>query len=148
MLTCGIVGLPMTGKTTLFSLLTKHIPPEGRTSATAMASVPDPRVDWLSEMYQPHKTVYGQIQVTDIAGLSEGTGKSAAFLDAIRPAQTLVHARAFQGASASLAASTQSDPNIVNHELLLADMALVETRLERIRNSSKNKGPGKPSCRS
>lgn len=146
MLTCGIVGLPLTGKTTLFSLLTKHTPPEGRTSTTAMANVPDPRVDKLSEMYKPHKTVYGQIQVTDIAGLSEGTGKSAAFLDAIRPAQTLVHVlRAFQGDFPHPLGTIDPirDLNIVNHELLLADMALVETRLERIRNSFKNKGPGK-----
>jgi len=146
MLTCGIVGLPMTGKTTLFSLLTKHIPPEGRATATAMANVPDPRVDKLSAMYEPHKTVYGQIQVTDIAGLSEGTGKSAAFLDAIRNSQTLVHViRAFEGDFPHPLGSIDPvrDFNIVNHELLLADMALVETRLERIRNSSKTKGPGK-----
>lgn len=144
MLICGIVGLPMTGKTTLFSLLTKHIPPEGRTTATAMANVPDPRVDKLSAMYQPHKTAFGQIQVTDIAGLSEGTGKSAAFLDAIRPAQTLVHViRAFQGSFPHPLGTIDPvrDFYIVNHELLLADMALVETRLERI--SSKSKGPGK-----
>lgn len=146
MLTCGIVGMPMTGKTTLFSLLTNYTPPQGRTSATAMANVPDPRVDTLSEMYKPHKTVYGQIQVTDIAGLSEGTGKGAAFLDAIRPAQTLVHVlRAFAGDFPHPLGSINPirDFNIVNHELLLADIALVETRLERIRNSSKNKGPGK-----
>ena len=146
MLTCGIVGMPMTGKTTLFSLLTNYTPPQGRTSATAMANVPDPRVDTLSEMYKPQKTVYGQIQVTDIAGLSEGTGKGAAFLDAIRPAQTLVHVlRAFAGDFPHPLGSINPirDFNIVNHELLLADIALVETRLERIRNSSKNKGSGK-----
>lgn len=144
MLTCGIVGLPMTGKTTLFTLLTQHVPPEGRSSTTAMANVPDPRIDKLSSMYQPRKTVYGQIQVTDIAGLSEGTGKSAAFLDALRPAQTLVHViRAFRGDFPHPLGSIDPvrDFNIVNHELLLADMALVETRLERI--SSKNKGPGR-----
>ena len=77
---------------------------------------------------------------------SASTGKSAAFLDAIRPAQTLVHVlRAFQGDFPHPLGSIDPirDLNIVNHELLLADMALVETRLERIRNSSKNKGPGK-----
>lgn len=146
MLTCGIVGLPLTGKTTLFSLLTGHIPPAGRTSATAMANVPDPRVDKLSALYQPQKTVYSQIQVTDIAGLSEGTGKGAAFLDAIRQAQTLVHVvRAFEGDFPHPLGSIDPirDFNIVNHELLLADMALVETRLERIKSASKTKGPGK-----
>src|SRR5690554_3402606 len=144
MLTCGIVGLPLAGKTTLFSLLTNHTPPEGRSTATGMANVPDPRVDKFSAMYQPQKTVYGQIQLTDIAGLSQGTGKSAAFLDAIRPAQVLVHVvRAFQGDFPHPLGSIDQvrDFNIVNHELLLADMALVETRLERIQGSKK--GPGK-----
>jgi len=144
MLTCGIVGLPMSGKTTLFSLLTNHIPPEGRATATAMANVPDPRVTKMSEMYLPHKTVFGQIQVTDIAGLSEGTGKSAAFLDGIRPAQALIHViRAFEGEFPHPLGSIDPlrDFNIVNHELLLADLALVETRLERIK--TKTKGPGK-----
>ena len=146
MLTCGIVGLPMSGKSTLFTLLTNSIPPEGKTTATAMANVPDPRVDKMSEMYNPKKTTYGQIQVTDIAGLSEGTGKSAAFLDGIRPAQTLIHIiRAFEGDFPHPLGSINPvrDFNIVNHELLLADMALVEKRLERINSSSKTKGPGK-----
>ena len=146
MLTCGIVGLPQSGKTTLFTLLTNYTPPEGKPSAIAMANVPDSRVDRLSAMYQPRKTVYGQIQVTDLAGLSEGTGKSAAFLDSIRPAQALIHViRAFEGDYPHPLGSIDPirDFNIVNHELLLADMALVETRLDRIKSSSKTKGPGK-----
>jgi GTP-binding protein YchF len=136
----------MSGKSTLFTLLTNAAPPQGKTSATAMANVPDPRVDKLSAMYNPKKTTYGQIQVTDIAGLSEGTGKSAAFLDGIRPAQTLIHIiRAFEGDFPHPLGSIDPvrDFNIVNHELLLADMALVEKRLERIQSSSKTKGPGK-----
>src|SRR5690554_5711260 len=93
-----MVGLPLSGKTTLFSLLTGYTPPEGKTSAIAMADVPDSRVDFLEKMYKPRKTVYGQIQVTDLAGLSEGTGKTAAFLDSIRPAHALIHViRAFAG---------------------------------------------------
>lgn len=146
MLTCGIVGLPLSGKTTLFTLLTNYTPPEGKSSATAMANVPDCRVDQLSDMYQPRKTVYGQIQVTDLAGLSEGTGKSAAFLDSIRPAQALIHViRAFQGDYPHPLGSIDPvrDFRLVNHELLLADMALVETRIDRIKSSSKMKGAGK-----
>lgn len=144
MLTCGIVGLPLAGKTTLFSLLTNYSPPEGQTAVTGMANVPDPRVDKLSKMYLPQKTIYSQIQITDIAGLSEGTGKTAAFLDSIRPAQALIHViRAFAGDFPHPLGSIDPirDFNIVNHELLLADLALVETRLERIK--AKNKGPGK-----
>lgn len=145
MLTCGIVGLPLAGKTALFSLLTGHTPPPGKT-ALAMASVPDARVDKLSALYNPRKTVYGQIQVTDLPGLSQGAGKSAAFLDSIRPTQVLIHViRAFNGAVPHPLGSIDPlrDFNIINHELLLADLALTETRLERIKQSSKQKGPGK-----
>lgn len=146
MLTCGIVGLPLSGKTTLFSLLTGYTPPEGKPTATAMADVPDTRVDFLTSMYKPRKTVYGQIQITDLAGLSEGTGKSAAFLDSIRPAHALIHViRAFQDDYPHPLGTIDPlrDFNIVNHELLLADMALVETRLTRIKTASKIKGPDK-----
>lgn len=146
MLTCGMVGLPLSGKTTLFSLLTGYTPPEGKTSAIAMADVPDSRVDFLEKMYKPRKTVYGQIQVTDLAGLSEGTGKTAAFLDSIRPAHALIHViRAFAGTFPHPLGTIDPlrDFNIVNHELLLADMALVETRLDRIKTASKIKGSAK-----
>lgn len=145
MLTCGIVGLPLSGKTALFSLLTGHTPPPGKT-ALAMANVPDQRVDKLSALYKPRKTVYGQIQVTDLPGLSEGSGKTATFLDSIRPTQALIHViRAFEGDIPHPLGtiSPVRDFNIVNHELLLADIGLAETRLERIRHSSKVKGPGK-----
>lgn len=146
MLTCGIVGLPQAGKTTLFTLLTKHSPPQGKTPALAMANVPDPRVDELSALYRPRKTIYSQIQVTDLAGLSEGTGKSTAFLDSIRQADTLIHViRAFSGEYPHPlgAIDPLRDFHLVNHELLLADLALVETRLERIKGAFKTKGPGK-----
>lgn len=143
MLTCGIVGLPQAGKSTLFSLLTETKVAEGR-AATAMATVPDERVDRLSSLYQPRKTTYSQIQVTDVAGLSEGSGKSAAFLDAIRNVQVIIHTiRGFEGEIPHPLGSIDPvrDFNIINHELLLADMALVEKRLERINTQSKVKGP-------
>lgn len=146
MLTCGIVGLPLAGKTTLFSLLTDYVPPEGKLSALAMANVPDIRVDRLSALYRPRKTVYGQIQVIDLPGLSAGAGKSAAFLDSIRPAHALIHVlRGFDGDYPHPLGSVDPirDFNLVNYELLLADMALVETRLDRINNTTKSKGPGK-----
>ncbi|MTI94278.1 MAG: redox-regulated ATPase YchF [Firmicutes bacterium] len=147
MLTSGIVGLPMSGKTTLFNLLTNTEPSENnRAPVTAMATVPDPRVDKLSALYQPKKTTYGQIQLTDVAGLSEGAGKSAAFLDAIRMSQALVHVvRGFSGDFPHPLGSIDlvRDFNIVNNELLLADMALVEKRLEKIKTSGKIKGPQK-----
>lgn len=140
MLTCGIIGLPLAGKTTLFTLLTNHTPPAGKLSAMAMAAVPDQRIDQLSALYLPRKTVYEQIQVIDLPGLSQGTGKSAAFLDSLRPAQALIHVlRAFTGEYPHPLGSIDPlrDFNLVNYELLLADMALIETRLERIKSAAK-----------
>lgn len=109
-----------------------------------MARVPDRRVDQLSALYQPKKTTYGQIQVTDTAGLTQGAGKTAAFLDAIRPAQALIHVvRCFEGEFPHPLGNINPvrDFNLINSELLLADVALVEKRLERIQSAEKVKAP-------
>ena len=90
----GIIGLPNSGKTTIFNALTRS---ETSTTAfssgqlevhTAVVDVPDPRVDRLSAMFKPKKTTYATVTFNDIAGLGKGAGKSGlsgAPLNAMQP---------------------------------------------------------------
>ena len=146
----GLVGLNQTGKTTLFHLLTGR-DDDGQAGApkgaanTGMGSVPDERVDFLSQMYHPKKTTYAKIDFTDIAGFSaggEGRHSGAAkFLNDVRPCDALVHVlRAF--ASDTVVHDKESidparDLEDVETELLFADLELVEKRIERIKAGKK-----------
>src|SRR3972149_2111819 len=81
----GIIGLPQSGKTTLFNALTRGDQPLGSRGVTgggrfevhtAVVSVPDPRVDALSALFKPRKTIYAQVTYADIAGLEAEASKS------------------------------------------------------------------------
>ena len=77
----GIIGLPQSGKTTLFNALTRGTQPTGAATGkievhTAVVDVPDPRVDRLSAMFKPKKTIYAKVTYADIAGLDGSAGKS------------------------------------------------------------------------
>ena len=77
----GIIGLPQTGKTTIFNAVTRGDIPTGISAGrvqvnTAVVDVPDPRVDKLSAMFNPKKTIYAKITYVDIAGLDGSAGKS------------------------------------------------------------------------
>ncbi|MDD2497661.1 MAG: redox-regulated ATPase YchF [Desulfitobacteriaceae bacterium] len=152
-LTCGIVGLPMVGKTTFFNLLTNagietSAFYSGKTGTNInMAVVPDERVNYLSKMFKPKKTTYAQIEFIDIPGLvrgaSQGKGTGNEFLSAVRDADALVHIlRSFENKNVLHVDDTLDilqDLETVNMELLFADLQLVETRLERINSGKKKK---------
>src|SRR5512137_2675633 len=77
----GIIGLPQTGKTTLFNALTRGTQPTGAATGkievhTAVEDVPDRRVDRLSAMFKPKKTIYAKVTYADVAGLDGSAGKS------------------------------------------------------------------------
>src|SRR5438046_9354734 len=78
----GIIGLPNSGKTTIFNALTRSDRPTGAVSSgklevyTAVVPVPDERIDILSGMFRPKKTIYATITYTDIGGLEKGVGSS------------------------------------------------------------------------
>jgi ribosome-binding ATPase YchF (GTP1/OBG family) len=77
----GIIGFPQSGKTTLFNALTRGNAPTtasaGRIEVhTAVVDVPDPRVDKLSAMFKPKKTIYAKVTYADIAGLDSGVARS------------------------------------------------------------------------
>jgi ribosome-binding ATPase YchF (GTP1/OBG family) len=77
----GIIGLPQSGKTTIFNALTRGNAPTNASAGRievhqAVVDVPDPRVDLLSKMFNPKKTVYTKVTYADIAGLETGSAKS------------------------------------------------------------------------
>jgi len=77
----GIIGLPQSGKTTIFNALTRGNQPTTISGTridihTAVVDVPDERVDRLSKMFNPKKTIYAKVTYADIAGLDGSAGKS------------------------------------------------------------------------
>lgn len=146
----GIIGLPLAGKTTIFELMTESkvkTQGVGKTN-TAMARVPDHRVDWLSALYKPKKTTYAQLEMVDIPGLSPGSEKAAAmFLDSVRKADALLHVvRVFTDSNVPYQGdgiNPVRDIENIHYELLLADLGLVERRIKRIEESKKKKGQEK-----
>src|SRR5450432_1169452 len=102
-LTIGIIGLPQSGKTTLFNALTKaNAPVSGYATSTVQANVavvqvPDPRLEPLAEIFHPKKTTYTTVEFVDVAGMGQSAqagkekreGLSAEFLGHIRNADAL-----------------------------------------------------------
>src|SRR5512137_1456643 len=95
----GIIGLSQSGKTTIFNALTRgHAPTTasaGRMEVhTAVVDVPDPRVDRLSAMFKPRKTIYAKVTYADIAGLEGGSAKagiSGQLLNQLTQMDGLIH---------------------------------------------------------
>jgi GTP-binding protein YchF len=133
----GLVGLPKSGKTTLFNLLTGASVATSRYDSgraelhTGVARVPDARVDRLSALFTPKKTTYATFEVVDLAGIEKGERGG---LDAkeFRNADALLHVvRAF-GDDARGAADPRRDIVDLEMELILADLEVVDRRLERL----------------
>ncbi len=140
----GLIGLPKSGKTTLFNLLTGANVATSRYDAgrgelhTGVARVPDPRVDRLSGLFKPRKTTYATFEVVDLAGIAKG---ERAGLEAkeFRNADALLHVvRAFADPALG-EPSPGRDVADLDTELILADLEVVERRLERLEASIKKK---------
>jgi hypothetical protein len=141
----GIIGLPSSGKTTVFNALTGADRPTTVTSSgrlelfSMVVDVPDVRVDTLSKLYKPRKTTYAKVTYTDIAGLDQDLGKTGLtgeLRNKIAPMDAFVHVvRAFENDQVphiSGSIDPQRDVETLDGEFLLADMLTVENRLARI----------------
>lgn len=148
----GIVGLPNVGKSTLFNALTEAgADAENYPFCTidpniGVVPVPDKRLDWLAEKYQPEKKTPTVIEFVDIAGLVEGASRGEGlgnkFLAHIREVDAIAQVvRCFDDKNITHVdgkISPDRDIDIINTELMMADLAAVEKRLEKTRKQAKS----------
>ena len=140
----GIVGLPGVGKTTLYNALTGSRAETGGYGASnkpniGQAKVPDERLDWLEAYYHPKKYSPASIDFVDVAGVSKGSGRGNAVLQNIRQTDALVHVvRCFDNSNLfTEPADARSDAETLELELILADIDVVERRLEKAKKNLK-----------
>ena len=136
----GLVGYQGSGKSTLFEWLTGVIPDLSlsHTSQSAMATIPDQRVDPLCELYQPKKVTMASLELVDTPGLDRKHDGNAQRLALIREASCLVLVVGSFGGSDPLA-----DTASFNEDLLLADLEIVTGRRDRLRESVKKPRPSR-----
>jgi GTP-binding protein YchF len=144
MLRAGLIGLPSSGKTSLFQLLTsaREAPrTHGKAEANVgISRVPDVRLDQLSELFQPKKRVPATVEFADMAA-GRGEAKTLVDVVAYRNADALLHVvRAFRDESVAHPAGSVDplrDVRTVEEETILADLAIAEKRLERLEKDLK-----------
>ena len=136
----GIIGLPLSGKTTVFNALTRSdVPPTTATTGklethTAIVDVPDERVDRLSALFKPRKTIYAKVTYTDFANLEQDVGKTGltgplrnqiattdAFVLVIRGFESSVSPHPLGSIN------PQRDLDLLHNDFMLADLVTVES---------------------
>lgn len=152
-LTAGIVGLPNVGKSTLFNAITKagalaaNYPFATIDPNVGIVEVPDSRLIKLEEMVQPKKTIPTTFEFTDIAGIvkgaSKGEGLGNKFLSHIREVDAICQVvRAFDDENVTHVSGRVNpldDIEVINMELILADLESVEKRLPKIEKMARQK---------
>lgn len=136
----GIVGYQGSGKSTLFEWLTGATadPALAHTTQSAMATVADPRVPPLCEIYHPKKITQASLELCDTPGLHRTHEGSATRLAMIREASCLIVVVAAYGGSDAAA-----DLRNFDDDLLIADLDIVTNRIERVRDQTKKPRPGR-----
>lgn len=145
----GITGLANSGKSTIFNSLTglgvatPAFAASGGEPVLGMAQVPDSRIDRLSEIFKPKKTIYSTVQFVDFLGLTKGDQKqNRSVCEFIKDADALVHVvRAFEDDSVVHPFGAGVDPvrdaGVVETEIMLGDLELIERRIENMQLAAK-----------
>lgn len=153
-LTIGIIGLPQSGKTSLFNALTRAgAPVSGYATSTVQANfavvqVPDPRLQPLADIFNPKKVTYATVEFVDVAGMGQQgqkekpEGLSAEFLGHIRNADALaIVLRTFQNENVPHPYNNVDpvrDLESLDAELAITDLSSVEKRIERTTKAAKS----------
>ena len=144
----GIIGLPSSGKTTIFNALTRGDAPTGQSMGgrfdvlTAVVDVRDERIDTLTAMFNPKKTIYARITYTDVGGLKKseqkGSSISGELINHLSGLDGFVHVvRAFESELVPHmdgSVDAMRDLETLDIELLLSDLDTVEKRLEKLQS--------------
>ena len=142
MLRAALIGLPSSGKSTLFQLMTSiHDTPRGKGDVNlGISKVPDDRLDKLTAMYNPRKRVPATVEFTDVV-VTRGGAQALVDVVGYKNADALVHVvRAFRdqaGPHPSGSVDPARDAQAMEDELILADLGVAERRLERIEKDLK-----------
>ena len=149
---CGIVGLPNVGKSTLFNALTETASAEAANYPfctiepnTGIVSVPDKRLELLSEIANSQKVIHAQMQFVDIAGLvsgaSKGEGLGNKFLSHIREVDAIIHVlRCFEDTDITHIENSIDplrDAEIIETELMLADLESLDRQIINLSKKAK-----------
>lgn len=146
----AIIGLPMVGKTSLFTILT-GVHEAGRVGAMetriGVTKVPDPRVDALATIYTPPKVTHATIEFVDFPSISKEALREPSYLASLRVADSIAHVvRIFDDQSIPHEkgdVNPERDIADVDTELILSDLVVVEKRIERLdKDRKKIKDPG------
>ena len=151
----GIIGLPQSGKTTIFNAITRGDAPTTASAGrfevhTAVVDVPDERVTKLSAMFNPKKTIYAKVTYADIAGLETGSAKSGISGQLLNQLAQMdgfiLVVRSFESdlvMHPSGSVNPKRDVESMLSELLLNDLITVERKLERLTDEKRKGGTDK-----
>src|SRR5215471_12887763 len=135
----GLVGYQGSGKSSIFELLTgtKPDPAKAHSGQVGMATLPDPRFDGLVKLFNPKKITPAKIELFDTPGLDREHGESNnQRISVVREANALVHVIGAYAGGDPIA-----DARSFEDDLILADLQVVENRIERLQASIKKNRP-------